>query len=69
MPAFFAIDLRIDKLFTFKQWQLETYLDMINIIRGANPEFTVYNYDYTEKTYISGLPFIPSIGIEADFYF
>ena len=69
LPPFFSVDLRIDKLFTFKQWQLETYLDMLNIIRGTNPEVTLYNYDYTESSYIRGLPFIPSFGFEVDYYF
>jgi hypothetical protein len=34
----------------------------------VNPEFTIYNYDYTESAYVRGLPFIPNIGIEAKFY-
>ena len=69
MPPFFTMDLRVDKLFTFKKWQLETYLDMLNVIRGTNPEFVNYNYDFTENNYVRGLPFIPSFGFEADVYF
>ena len=69
LPSFLSIDVRVDKLFTFEQWQLEAYLDLLNIIRGKNPEFTVYNYDYTEQSYISGLPFIPSLGFEAEVFF
>ena len=41
------------------------YLDLLNAVRGQNPEFQLYNYDYTESTYIRGLPFIPSPGFEA----
>ena len=69
LPAFLSVDLRVDKLFTFEKWQLEAYLDMLNIIKGENPQFTIYNYDYTQQSYISGLPFIPSFGFEADIYF
>lgn len=65
LPPYWAISARIDKLFTFKSWQLLVYLDVINALRGKNPEFTQYNYDYTEKTFISGLPIIPSPGFEA----
>lgn len=65
LPAFFALDARVDKLFTFKNWQLEVYLDLLNAARGQNPEFQLYNYDYTDSTYIRGLPFIPSPGFEA----
>ena len=64
-----ALDLRVDKTFTFQRWQLETYVDLLNTIRGENPEFVLYNYDFTESTYIRGLPFLPSFGFEADFSF
>ena len=69
LPPYFTVDLRVDRLFTFKRWQLETYIDFLNVVRGENPEFTVYNYDYTESTYIRSLPFIPSPGFEAEFNF
>ena len=65
LPAYWAISARIDKLFTFKSWQLLLYVDVINALHGENPEFTQYNYDYTERTFISGLPTIPSPGFEA----
>lgn len=65
LPPYWAVSGRIDKLFTFKSWQLLLYLDLINALHGENPEFEQYNYDYTEKTYFSGLPFIPSPGFEA----
>ena len=69
LPPFFAVNFRADKTFTFKKWQLDTYIDLLNTIRGQNPEFIVYNYDFTENTYIRGLPFIPSIGFDANFTF
>lgn len=68
LPPFFQTSLRIDKLWTFRKWQLETYVDLLNAVRGVNPEFTVYNYDFTEVAYVRGLPFIPNIGIEAKFF-
>jgi hypothetical protein len=68
-PPFLAVDARIDKLFTFKRWQLETYLDLLNVVKGENPENIQYNYDYTESSWISGLPFIPSPGFNAQVYF
>jgi TonB family protein len=69
MPDFFALDARVDKLFAFKRWQLEVFLDLLNVARGTNPEFTLYNYDYTEQTWIRGLPFVPSPGFQAEFNF
>lgn len=68
LPPYFQTSLRFDKLWTFRKWQLDTYVDLLNAVRGVNPEFTIYNYDYTESAYVRGLPFIPNIGVEAKFY-
>jgi hypothetical protein len=67
LPPYIQSSLRVDKLWTFRKWQLLTYLEAINALRGINPEFTNYNYDYSEFAYVRGLPFIPNIGIEARF--
>jgi TonB family protein len=69
LPPYWSVSGRIDKLLTFRSWQLDLYLDLLNGLHGENPEFQLYNYDYTESTYISGLPFIPSPGFEARFEF
>lgn len=69
LPPYYKVDLRASRLFTFKAWQLELYLDLLNVVRGINPEFVQYNYDYTESRYIRGLPFIPSPGFQARFEF
>lgn len=68
LPPYFQTSVRFDKLWTFRRWQLETYVDLLNAVRGVNPEFTIYNYDYTEYAYVRGLPFIPNVGLEAKFY-
>lgn len=69
LPPYWALSVRFDKLFTFKAWQLELYVDLLNVVHGTNPEFEVYNYDYTEKAYLKGIPFLPSPGFEAKFEF
>lgn len=69
LPPYYKVDLRASKLFSFKAWQLELYLDLLNVVRGVNPEFVQDNYDYTESRYIRGLPFIPSPGFQARFEF
>jgi TonB family protein len=69
LPDYFSASARVDKLFTFKTWQLDLYVDFLNAIHGVNPEFELYNYDYTESTYISSLPFIPCPGFEAKVQF
>lgn len=67
LPPFFQTSLRVDKLWTLRRWQLTTYVDLLNIVRGVNPELRVYDYDYTNSAYVRGLPFIPNVGIEATF--
>ncbi len=69
LPPYWAASARIDKVFTFKVWSLDLFLDFINVLHGENPEFELYNYDYTESAYISSFPFIPSPGFEAKFEF
>lgn len=69
LPPYWSASARIDKVFTFKAWSLDLFLDLINVVHGTNPEFQIYNYDYTETAYIKSLPFIPSPGFEAKFEF
>lgn len=65
-PDYWAVDVRVDKLITFKHWQLEVFVDLLNVAHGENPEFILYNYDYTDHDWIEGLPFIPSFGFQAE---
>jgi TonB family protein len=67
-PPYFQTSFRVDKLWTYKRWQLQTYVDLLNAIRGVNAEFTTYAYDYSEYAYVRGLPFIPNLGLEAKFW-
>ncbi|MFT4977644.1 MAG: TonB family protein, partial [Myxococcota bacterium] len=67
-PDYLAVDGRIDKLFSFKRWQLELYTDLLNVVKGENPEDIQYNYDYTESAWVTGLPFVPSPGFNATFH-
>jgi TonB family protein len=67
MPAFHQLDVRVDKTWSFEDWRLTTYLDVQNAYNRANTEGTSYNYNYTKKTYQSGLPIIPSLGLRGEF--
>lgn len=66
MAPYLAVDLRVEKTWLFKSAKLDTYLEFLNVVKGENPEFVDYNYDYTESRSISGLPFIPSIGFNLE---
>ena len=66
MAPYLALDLRLEKTWLFKSAKLDTYVELLNVVKGENPEFIDYNYDYTESRSISGLPFIPSIGFNLE---
>jgi len=68
LPMFHQLDLRLDKQWVYDAgWRLSTYLDILNVYNRRSPEGVAYNYNYTQSTYQSGLPFIPSVGVRAEF--
>jgi TonB family protein len=63
IPAFYEFDVRLSKRFKFGGGsELEIYLDVQNISNHRNPEEIVYNFNYTSKSYITGLPILPVLG-------
>ena len=67
LPMFHAFDVRVDKRWRFASWQLSAYLDIQNVYNNQNTEAVNYNFDFTARQYVSGLPILPSLGIRADF--
>lgn len=64
---FHQLDVRLDKTWTFEDWILTTYIEVQNVYNRANPEGYSYNYNYTDRQVISGLPIIPGFGIKGEF--
>ena len=64
LPAFFSFDVRIDKTYVFKKWQLETYLDIQNATVAQNPEVIAWTYDYRELDPITSNPPLPVFGLK-----
>jgi TonB family protein len=63
IPPFYSLDARISKKFKFgRQTSLEVYLDVQNVTNHGNPEEIVYNTNYTQRGYITGLPILPVAG-------
>jgi hypothetical protein len=67
LPIFHQLDIRVDKRFQFRTWQLSTYLDVQNVYNRATAEAYVYNYNFSQKAYQTGLPIIPSLGVRGEF--
>jgi len=65
--AFHRLDVRIAKEWKFgHDARLTLYLDVQNAYNRANQEGLNYNYDYTQKQVVSGLPIFPSLGLKLD---
>jgi TonB family protein len=63
IPEFYQFDVRIAKRFKLgEKSDIEVYLDVQNVSNHGNPEEIVYNFDYTQKSYITGLPVLPVLG-------
>ena len=67
VPAFFQLDLRADKRWTYRTWMLSAYLEVQNVTNRKNPEGVAYNYDYSQQGWTTGLPLFPSFGIRAEY--
>ena len=59
--------LRVDKRWDFDAWRLSAYLDVQNVYNSQNVEGIVYNFDFTNRQFISGIPILPSIGLRGEF--
>ncbi|HTP52789.1 MAG TPA: TonB-dependent receptor [Anaeromyxobacteraceae bacterium] len=66
LGTFWALDIRVDKVWTFKDWKLTLYLDTQNVTNHKNQEDWLYNYDYSQRTELTGLPILPILGIKGD---
>jgi TonB family protein len=62
IPPFYALDVRFAKRFKWNPVEAEIYLDVQNVTSHPNPEEIVYNTNYTQRGYITGMPILPVIG-------
>ncbi len=67
LPPYHALDLRVARKFVFKRWWLEARLELQNVYYRKNIETWYYPYDYGEKLWIYGLPFLPVPGLRGEF--
>ncbi len=67
LPVYHRLDLRVDYTWAFQRWALSVFLDLQNAYNHQSIEGLNYNYDFTEKQYIKGLPIIPALGLRGSF--
>jgi len=66
LPAFFSMDLRVDKTWTFRNWSFGLYFDVQNVTNTQNVEVMGWTYDYSAEDPVTGLPILPTFGFRAD---
>ena len=67
LPLFHQLDVRVDKRWQFKDWRFSAYLDVQNVYNNQAVEALVYNYNFSQESYQTGLPIIPSVGLRGEF--
>lgn len=66
LPGFFSLDVRVDKQWEMKRYDLSVYLDLQNATNAQNPEVMAWTDDYSEQDPITSLPTIPGLGVRVD---
>jgi hypothetical protein len=66
LGPFHALDLRIDRTWTYDRWKLSAYLDVQNVYNRGNPEATSYSYDFRQNQPTTGFPILPILGVKGE---
>lgn len=64
--AFHRLDVRVDKTWELGVLKLTAYLDLQNAYFRQNPEGRSYNFNYSRSAVVSGLPFLPTLGLRGE---
>jgi hypothetical protein len=67
MPDYHRLDGRVERKYVYESWILTAYAEMQNVYLHKNPLGVSYSADYKEQEMATFLPFLPYIGIAAEF--
>jgi TonB family protein len=67
LPAFYSLDLRVEKIFVRGRNKLNLFLDVQNVTNRKNPEEIAYSANFSQRDYISGLPILAVVGARMEF--
>ena len=67
LPPYHRLDLRVSKTYQFGRWKLGAFLELLNVYNRKNLLDYSYSENYTEREDVNQLPFIPYLGITAEF--
>jgi hypothetical protein len=63
-PAFWSIDLRMDREWWFDKWKLSFYTEVMNATNHTNVEIPLWSEDFSHLDPVTGLPILPVIGVK-----
>ena len=67
LPAFFAADVRGERRFAPRAGvRGAVYLEIQNLTDRANAEEIIYNADFTQHSYLTGLPLLAILGVRIE---
>lgn len=68
LPDFHKLDVRADRSFRFDGWDMDLYVEILNVYARDNViGYSYKNADYSEREDVTDLPTIASVGIKARF--
>jgi TonB family protein len=67
LPLFHQLDLRLDKRWQYQSYRISTYLDVYNVYNHPGVEGVSYSYNYASRINMTGIPFLPSVGVRGEF--
>jgi len=67
LPTFHALDLRVDRRWSFRSWQLEVYVDVQNVYGRSNVSRVRWNAQEQGVENDESLGILPSIGMNIEF--
>ncbi len=67
LPDYQRLDLSTSFATVYNTWQWRFYIEILNVLNHPNVFAYDYNEDYSSKTAINQIPFLPYIGFEAKY--
>jgi TonB family protein len=67
IPAFYQLDARIEKAIVVRGAKASLFLDLQNLTNRKNPEELIYNFDFSRRSTITGLPTLAVFGGRVEF--
>lgn len=67
LDDYIRTDLRTDHAFRFRGWRLNLYAEILNVFGRPNPTGVTYSRDYSRRETVNNLPFLPYLGLGAEF--